>query len=241
MMMNQEVSCHYRVEPISAKKLYRKALVRLPILLIVMAAIFIFSSGRFDWWMAWIYLGLMLVHMVITAIIIDPGLIEERTKFKKDAQKWDKHFVFFLALIGPLAAWIVAGLDVRYGWTQPLSLSLQILGIGLIMCGYALGEWAVFKNRFFSAVVRIQTDRGHRVITDGPYHYIRHPGYAGEILGALGTPLVLGSLWAYIAIGFMILSVVIRTALEDKTLLNELDGYREYAAQTRYRLFPGMW
>jgi len=97
------------------------------------------------------------------------------------------------------------------------------------------------KNRFFSAVVRIQKDRGHRVITDGPYHYIRHPGYVAGIIGALGTPLLLGSKWAFIPIGFMVLIVAIRTALEDKTLQNELEGYREYASRTRYRLFPGIW
>lgn len=239
--MNTDIRVPNQRKQMGIIKQYTKALVRMPIFLIFMGAVFVLSSGRFDWWMSWIYLGLMLVHMVVAFIIIDPDLIEERTKIKKDAKKWDRILVFLMLWIGPLAAWIVAGLDVRYGWTQPFGLSLQILGIVLIVSGYALGEWALAKNRFFSAVIRIQTDRGHRVITDGPYHYIRHPGYAGGILGALGTPLVLGSLWAYIAIGLMIPILVIRTALEDKTLHNELEGYGKYASRTRYRLFPGIW
>ncbi len=239
--MNTETKANYQREPITAKNPYKRALVRLPIFLIVIAAILFLSSGRFDWWMAWVYLGLLLVHMVIMLILIDPGLLEERTNIKKDAKKWDKIVVLLIVWVGPIAAWIIAGLDVRYGWTKPLSLSLQILGIVLIVSGYVLGEWAIVKNRFFSAVIRIQKDRGHKVITDGPYKYIRHPGYVGGILGALGTPLLLGSWWAYTAMGFMILIVTIRTALEDKTLHDELEGYREYASRTRYRLFPGLW
>lgn len=239
--MNTETRVQNQRKPMKIKNPYKKAMVRLPILIIVIAAALFLSSGRVDWWMAWIYIGLMLVHMVITLILIDPDLIEERANIKKDAKKRDRIILLLMLWLGPLTAWIVAGLDARYGWTQPLSLSVQILGIVLIVSGYALGEWAMVKNRFFSAVVRIQKDRGHEVISDGPYHYIRHPGYVAGILGALGTPLLLSSLWAFIPTGFMILIVVIRTALEDKTLHNELEGYREYASRTRYRLFPGIW
>jgi protein-S-isoprenylcysteine O-methyltransferase Ste14 len=240
-MMNTEFGLNSRMEPQTAGRQYRKALLRLPVFLFLIAAVFILSSGRFDWWMAWIYLGLMLVHIVVSMIIIDPDLIEERTKIKKDVKKWDRILVFFMVWIGPLAAWIVSGLDTRNNWTEPMSLSLEILGLGLLVMGHVLGEWALAKNRFFSSMVRIQRDRGHTVITDGPYHYVRHPGYVGAILHGLGTPLVLGSYWAYIPIGFMVLIVVIRTALEDKTLHNELEGYGAYALRTRYRIFPGIW
>jgi protein-S-isoprenylcysteine O-methyltransferase Ste14 len=239
--MNTDTMVNNQGEQMTVQKPYKKAMVRLPILLIVVAAALFLSSGRIDWWMAWIYIGLMIVHMVIILSLIDPDLIEERTKIKKDAKKWDRIIVLLMVWVGPLAALIVAGLDMRHGWTLPLSLTLQILGIVFIVLGYVLGEWAMVKNRFFSAVVRIQKDRGHKVITDGPYHYIRHPGYVAGILGALGTPLLLGSYWAYIPFGFMIVVIVIRTALEDRTLHNELEGYREYASETRYRLFPGIW
>jgi len=240
-MMNTEASLKNGMQTRPAKNQYRKALWRLPLFLFVIAAVLVISSGRLDWWMAWIYLGLMLAHIGITMIIIDPDLIEERTKIKSGTKKWDRIIVFFVVWVGPLGAWIVAGLDKRYAWTPPVELSLQILGMSLLVLGHVLGEWALAKNRFFSALVRIQKDRGHKVITDGPYHYIRHPGYVGAILHGLGTPFVLGSHWSFIPIGFMVMVIALRTALEDKTLHNELEGYAEYASRTLYRLFPGIW
>jgi protein-S-isoprenylcysteine O-methyltransferase Ste14 len=239
--MNTDAMVNSQQEQMKAKNPYKRAYVRLPVFLIVIASALFMTSGRLDWWTAWIYLGVMIVHMIVTLILIDPDLIEERTKIKKDAKNWDKIIVFLMVWVGPLSALIIAGLDMRHSWTQPLSLSLQILGIVMIVAGNVLGQWAMVKNRFFSAVVRIQKDRGHKVITDGPYRYIRHPGYVAGIIGALGTPLLLGSLWAIIPIAFMIVIVIIRTALEDRTLHNELEGYPEYASQTRYRLFPGIW
>jgi protein-S-isoprenylcysteine O-methyltransferase Ste14 len=107
--------------------------------------------------------------------------------------------------------------------------------------GSALGNWAMLENRFFSGYVRIQTDRGHMVVSNGPYRSIRHPGYLGGIVTWLAAPLALGSLWALIPAGAVVVAYVIRTALEDRTLQAELDGYKEYARQTRYRLVPGVW
>jgi protein-S-isoprenylcysteine O-methyltransferase Ste14 len=107
--------------------------------------------------------------------------------------------------------------------------------------GWALFMWAMGANAFFSEAVRIQEERGHTVVTDGPYRYVRHPGYVGAILALFATPLLLGSLWALIPAGLATIGYVVRTALEDKTLQEELDGYTEYAQQTRYRLLPGVW
>lgn len=107
--------------------------------------------------------------------------------------------------------------------------------------GMGLMTWAMAVNNYFSLVVRIQKDRGHTVVTGGPYRTVRHPGYVRVILFQLGTPFLLGTLWALILAGLAALLLVIRTALEDKTLLNELEGYREYAQQTRRRLLPGVW
>jgi protein-S-isoprenylcysteine O-methyltransferase Ste14 len=97
------------------------------------------------------------------------------------------------------------------------------------------------SNRFFSSVVRIQTDRGHTVATGGPYRFVRHPGYVGMMVSALGTTILLGSLWAFIPATLLIGLIIFRTALEDRTLQNELEGYKEYAARVRYRLLPGVW
>jgi protein-S-isoprenylcysteine O-methyltransferase Ste14 len=101
--------------------------------------------------------------------------------------------------------------------------------------------WSMAANAFFAQTVRIQEDRGHTVATGGPYRYVRHPGYVGGILFQVATPLILGSVWALIPAGLTVCLTIIRTALEDRTLLEELDGYKEYAGRVRYRLLPGVW
>ena len=99
----------------------------------------------------------------------------------------------------------------------------------------------LFENRFFSSMVRIQTERGHQVISTGPYRWIRHPGYTGALLLYLATPIFLDSRWAFLPALFLTIVLLIRTNLEDKVLQNELEGYREYAKRVRYRLLPGVW
>ena len=111
----------------------------------------------------------------------------------------------------------------------------------VLVVAYGLVLWAMWTNRFFSSVVRIQTDRGHHVVHDGPYRFVRHPGYVGAILLGLASAVALGSLWALIPAGLMAMAVIVRTALEDATLKRELPGYAEYASRVRYRLLPGVW
>jgi protein-S-isoprenylcysteine O-methyltransferase Ste14 len=118
---------------------------------------------------------------------------------------------------------------------------VKILALAIILAGYALGSYALIENRFFSGMVRIQTDRGHNVVSSGPYHWLRHPGYAGALLAYLATPFFLDSLWAFLPAVLLTILLVIRTALEDRTLQDELTGYREYAGLVRYRLLPGLW
>jgi protein-S-isoprenylcysteine O-methyltransferase Ste14 len=140
-----------------------------------------------------------------------------------------------------LAVYVMGGLDVRYGWTIGFPMAAQIAGVILAVLGYALVVWATASNAFFSLIVRIQKERGHAVATGGPYQFVRHPGYVGSILAYVGTPIILGSWWA-IALGVVsALLMIVRTAFEDKTLLAELDGYKDYAARVRYRLLPGVW
>ena len=105
----------------------------------------------------------------------------------------------------------------------------------------ALVTWSMASNRFFSSYVRIQKDRGHVVASGGPYRYVRHPGYVGMLGFGLATPLILGSVWALIPAGLTLVVVVVRTALEDRTLQRELEGYQAYAQRVRYRLVPGLW
>jgi protein-S-isoprenylcysteine O-methyltransferase Ste14 len=136
---------------------------------------------------------------------------------------------------------IVAGLDHRFGWSPLFPTWLNILGIVLIAFGYAIAVWALAENRFFSGVVRIQTERGHVVCDSGPYRIVRHPGYAGNILPLPGIVLALSSAWTLIPVAVALIIAMIRTELEDRTLQEELPGYREYSQRVRYRLFPGIY
>ncbi|MGZ9223107.1 MAG: methyltransferase family protein, partial [Anaerolineales bacterium] len=117
----------------------------------------------------------------------------------------------------------------------------KIIALIVIILGFLFGSWAMVENRFFSGVVRIQKDRGHHVISSGPYRFVRHPGYAGALWTYVFLPMLLDSIWALIPAFLVIGVLVLRTALEDKTLQEELPGYKEFARKTRYRLIPGIW
>ena len=215
-------------------------------ILIALPALILFgSSGRLDWGMAWVYVGLTTAFSLGSRIIMQwktPELIAERGQSldKEDAEPWDK-VLMPLGIIVAIVMLIVAGLDKRFEWSPNLPLLLHITAFVITALGYSLGTWATLVNRFFSAVVRIQRDRGHTVVSSGPYRLIRHPGYAGTVVTSLAPPLLLGSLWALIPAVLVVSLLIIRTALEDRTLQEELEGYHDYATGVRYRLLPGVW
>jgi protein-S-isoprenylcysteine O-methyltransferase Ste14 len=140
-----------------------------------------------------------------------------------------------------LGAPIVAGLDERFGWSPQTAPAIHLIGLTFFALGQGLFSWAMALNKYFSTLVRIQIDRGHTVATSGPYRYIRHPSYTGYIVSFLGMSLALGSLWALTPTGLIACLLVVRTALEDRTLQDELPGYKDYAERVRYRLLPGIW
>ena len=146
-----------------------------------------------------------------------------------------------LAGLPTLGVPIVAGLDQRFGWSSQMVPLIHLAGLTLFALGQGLFSWAMVSNKYFSTLVRIQLDRGHTVATSGPYRYVRHPGYTGYTVSSLGMALALGSLWAMIPAGLLACLLVVRTALEDRTLQDELSGYRDYAQRVRYRLLPGVW
>ena len=210
--------------------------------LFVAATLFI-PAGRWNWVWGWALVGIYAVWVSANALILiprSPELLAERAQRKKGIKDWDAVLMSIVGIV-TMCKLIVAGLDVRYGWTVGIPLWLQIVTLAVAALGYALGTWAMAANAFFSMMVRIQDDRGHAVVTGGPYQFVRHPGYVGVIAFELATPVMLGSLWALIAGVLAALLVVVRTALEDRTLQKELEGYGEYAQQTRYRLLPGVW
>jgi len=207
--------------------------------------LFLFA-GTLRWTMAWVYV-LVLVAFTLGSRLAAwrrfPDLLAERGSFghARDVKPWDRGLVLVIALLGPAALSVVAGIDHRLAWPPPVPQALQVLSLACLIAGYALGTWAMLSNRFFSAVVRIQTDRGQHVVTSGPYRFLRHPSYAGGLLACLAMPLMLDAVWALAPAGIISLVLVVRTSLEDRVLVEELPGYRQYAAATKYRLVPGMW
>lgn len=204
------------------------------------------AGGDLEWWQAWAYSLLLLVAGIggrVWAEWRHPGLLAERQSLEKmqDAKPWDKVLAPLMAVSISFPLFIVAGLDHRRGWSPIFPIWLNILGLVLVTIGYALAVWALAENRFFSSTVRIQTDRGHVVCDSGPYRIVRHPGYAGNILPLLGIVLALGSLWTLIPAAVALIIAVIRTALEDQTLQEELPGYREYTRRVHFRLIPGIY
>jgi protein-S-isoprenylcysteine O-methyltransferase Ste14 len=204
------------------------------------------TSGQLDWWMAWVYSILSVILMLGSRVLMarkHPDLVAERASYRdaEDIKEWDKKLVPWVAQIGPFIILIIAGLDKRFGWSSSIPMWISLVALLMALLGYIFSIWALIENRYFSSVVRIQTERGHTVCNTGPYKFIRHPGYAGGLIWYLMTPLILGSLWAYVPTIFVMVLTLLRTALEDKTLQAELPGYAEYAQQTRYRLLPGIW
>ena len=203
-------------------------------------------GGDFGWWQAWVYSLLIVAAGIggrIWAERRHPGLLAERQNIEKiqSAKAWDKVLAPLMALSVVFTLVIVAELDHRRGWSPVFPLWLIVLGFILITLGYAFSVWAFVENRFFSSTVRIQTDRGHVVCDSGPYRIVRHPGYAGNILPLLGIVLALGSVWTLIPAAVALIIAVIRTTLEDRTLQEELPGYRDYTRRVHYRLIPGVY
>ncbi len=199
-------------------------------------------AGTLVWPHAWVYLALFIIVLIASSITTDPELLrDERGIGQRGRKGWDLALVSAYGLLSSIAVPILAGLDWRYGWSDALPLWLIILAVVVYCLGWAFGLWAMAENRFFSKVVRIQHERGHHVIDKGPYRYVRHPGYVGGIIHNLGTPIILGSWWALIPAALAGLLMVIRTGLEDRTLQEELVGYKAYTEAVRYRLVPGIW
>ena len=201
------------------------------------------SAGRLDWWSAWGVIAVWLVWFTaVDGVILrfNPDLIRERISPPKDAKAWDRAILSVVRLI-ELARYILAGLDQRNGWTSNFPVSAQIAAVIVCLLSTALFAWAIGSNAYFSQVVRIQSDRGHAVATNGPYRFVRHPGYSAMILFDVALSTLLASWWAILAGGVCAILFIFRTAMEDRTLQAELAGYKEYAQQVRYRLVPGIW
>jgi protein-S-isoprenylcysteine O-methyltransferase Ste14 len=222
-------------------------MLKLTIILLIsfdlMLVTIFWPAGSFYWLQGWLYMGLLFTFAVINVVYlikVNPEVIEHRLRIGKGTKKWDKvWFVLFAPVF--LAIYVTAGFDaVRFEWST-MTFWLYLPGILLFAAGTLLLSWSMGVNPFFEKTVRIQAERGHRVIDTGPYRHIRHPGYVGFAGWTLSAPLLLGSWWAFIPSIISVAALIIRTSLEDQTLCEELSGYVEYAERVRYRLIPNVW
>ncbi len=209
------------------------------VFLALLGAILFGCAGRWDLPMFWAYLGVWAIAIVVATLVVDPTLIQERMRPGPGGKDYATAIVLTPLFLGQCA---VAALDVgRYHWSDNVPPAVQVIALLAMAAGMAVVVWAEAVNRFFSPVIRIQTELGHHVITTGPYRYLRHPGYAACPFLFIGGGLVLGS-WLAALIGlFMVLPILRRTAQEDRILREQLEGYAAYAQKVRYRLFPGVW
>lgn len=209
-------------------------------------ALLFLAAGTLNWPMAWAYVIMLLASTVVSRLIVlkrSPETLRERARFtsSEGTKSWDRFLVMIVALFGPMATSIVAGLDHRWGWPADIPRAGQVLAALIVAGGYALAVWAMVENPYFSAVARIQEDRGQEVVTTGPYRVVRHPSYAGSVLASLAIPIMLDAIWALIPAMITAIGTIVRTALEDRMLRAELEGYQHYAEETPDRLIPGIW
>lgn len=196
-------------------------------------------AGRWDLPFLWAYAAVVAALLLAFILTVDPGLVGER--WRPGPGGADRGGRVLLGFLG-LAHVVIGPLDVgRFHWSDPIPVALQAAGLIVFAAAMAVLVWAMAVNRFFSPVVRIQAERGHHLITAGPYRVVRHPGYAAMVIGLPASALAMGSWWALLPAGVFSLLVLRRTVIEDPFLIRHLHGYPQYAGRVRYRLLPGIW
>jgi protein-S-isoprenylcysteine O-methyltransferase Ste14 len=228
--------------PSTRRGITKRAVQVLVMALIIALALFL-PAGTLAWTWGWVYLGLYLLGIAVSAYFMfrfNREAIARRAE-AQGMKDWDKIVGGLFTLTFFFGIPIVAGLDTRFGWTGEFEIGMHLTGAVFFALGFALFIYAMVTNAYFATVVRIQEDQGHRVCKEGPYKIVRHPGYSGAIFQSLALPLLLGSYWALIPGLLSAALLIVRTALEDKTLHAELKGYHRYTKQVRFRLLPGIW
>jgi len=217
-----------------------RRLIQVFSVLILQGAVLFIAAGTLSWKWAWAVLLLGLLLLIINWILLPAELVIERGRKKENVKKWDRIITLIISL-PTILMYVFSGLDHRFNWTGDVHIIINIAGLGLISLGSMIFTWSMVSNKFFSTLVRLQIDRQHTVATEGPYKYIRHPGYLGYMIFTLATPIALGAFWGLIFSGIIGILLIVRTALEDATLKKELPGYAEYTENTKYKLIPFLW
>jgi protein-S-isoprenylcysteine O-methyltransferase Ste14 len=228
-----------------SERIIRSMIVRTVIWNALTGVLLFASAGTLDWPEAWVFLVEFAVLGLISGIMIsrsDPELLRERmaSPIQRAQKSWDKVFIVVVFTLW-LSQYVVAGLDAVRFHTSDVPLWLKAAGALAIAASIWVFHVVMRANTFAAAVVKIQTERKHQVVSTGPYAYVRHPMYAGAIPMIVGTPLLLGSYYALLWSLAIIVLFAVRAVLEENVLKSELDGYTAYAARVRYRLVPGLW
>jgi len=200
------------------------------------------GAGKIDWPRGWFFLALNAITLLASVPVFqreNPRILRTRLQ-KTDSPKPFDRVMYAILMFSLLACLLVAGLDVRFHWSS-LPFEWTYLGVLLYIAGYIPMGLAVSTNPFVERTLRIQRERGHVAVTTGPYRVVRHPMYAGILLMTASWPLLLGSLWSFVPWGAIAVTLLVRTAFEDRALRHELPGYQEYCKRTRYRLIPEIW
>jgi len=231
-----------RVDP--AKLVAVKQVIVVSLLLVMWMLVFFASAGYISL-RSWIFFGASFINSAIGVGVqykLNPQLLTIRLTVKREGSEvWDEILMRGTNLTALIAVPAIAGLDVgRYSWST-LDPWFIVVGLGFLAIAAVVLNWAMAVNPHFEPTVRIQKDRGHKVITGGPYRFVRHPGYLAAIVSIFSVPLIVGSGVAFIPVGVYTILIILRTSLEDRTLRRELDGYASYAEHVRYRLFHGVW
>jgi protein-S-isoprenylcysteine O-methyltransferase Ste14 len=204
----------------------------------VILSVLLTAAGRIDLPWVWAVAATHGTCLAIYARAMDNNLLCERLRpGGPEHDRWLRLIQIPLVL----SHLVMAGLDLRFGWSGDVSALVHVAGLMLLAASLLLTAWAVRTNRFFSSVVRIQDDRGHQVVSGGPYRFVRHPGYLGMLGGAVGGGLGLGSWWSLLPLVALALVVALRAAREERLLSRSLAGYADYAQLVRFRLVPGLW
>lgn len=223
----------------------KRLLTQTPIFLALQGALLFGGAGTWRWGAGWVFLLIFALGSLVIGLWLlrrDPALLRERMTLPihADQPRRDK---LLLLLVGLLwFAWLAGmGADAAARGFAAMPPALQGLGTLLLVAGYAMVAWTFAANSFASPAVRMQHDRGHRVVDTGPYAYVRHPMYAGALLIFLGIPLLLGSPLGLLAFPVFTGLLALRTRWEEEALRRGLPGYEAYAGRVRHRFVPGLW
>jgi protein-S-isoprenylcysteine O-methyltransferase Ste14 len=218
----------------------KKIILRILLIYPAFIAVFLFlPAGSFRFWEAWVYAVVLFIPMMITVSYLsknDPALLKRRMRWKEKEEK--RRLIVRLFRLPFLLGFLIPGFDYRFNWSEVPTL-LVLIANGMVFVGYLLVFLVFRENTYTSRIVEVEKDQ--KLITTGPYSIIRHPMYSGSILMFLFTPLALGSWWAFIVFAFLPVVLIFRILDEERVLLNELAGYREYCQKVRYRLIPYIW